>query len=60
MPFFDDHGNELNPDLISKPDLCVGCRKDETEDEEEQILCNLTRLDQSNEKEFVCHGFVPK
>jgi len=60
MPYFDDDGTELNPDLIPKPHLCVGCRKDEWEDQEEQVLCNLTRLDQSDEKDFVCHAFIPK
>jgi hypothetical protein len=60
MPYFDGDGNELNPDLISKPHLCVGCAKDEIEDEDETVLCNLTRLDQSEEKEFICYGFEPK
>jgi len=26
--YFDDDGNQINPDLIGKPDLCVSCRKD--------------------------------
>ena len=60
MPYFDDDGNELNPDLIPKPSLCVGCLKDDTEDGNERTLCNLTRLDQSGEKEFQCYAFVPK
>ncbi len=60
MPYYDDDGNELNPNLISKPSLCVGCINDDLEDDEENILCNLTRLDQCNEKEFVCYGFMPK
>ncbi len=40
--YFDDDGEKLNPNLISKPDLCTTCRKDEVEDEE--ILCNLNGL----------------
>ena len=60
MPYFDDDGTELNPDLIPKPYLCVGCRQDESEDQEEHILCDLTRLDRRDEKEFVCHAFIPK
>lgn len=60
MPYFDDDGNELNPNLIPKPSLCVGCLKDDMEDENERILCNLTRLDQSEEREFQCYGFVSK
>ena len=60
MPYFDDDGNELNPDLISKPHLCVGCIKNDMMDGDEEILCNLTRFDQSEDKEFVCYGFEPK
>ncbi len=60
MPYYDDDGNELNPDLISKPSLCVGCVLNEIEDDEENILCNLTRFDQSDGKEFVCFGFKQK
>ncbi len=60
MPYFDDDGNELNPDLVPKPSLCVGCLKDEIDDENENILCNLTRLDHNNEKEFECYSFIPK
>ena len=60
MPYFDDDGNELNPDLIPKPGLCVSCRLDETDDETEQVLCNLTRLDEAGAGEFICYAFVPK
>ena len=59
MPYFDDDGNELNPDLVPKPSLCVGCVSDETEDEDEQVLCNLSRLDQKPDEEFICFAFVP-
>lgn len=43
--YFGDDGIEINPDLISKPDLCITCKKNELSGEEE-ILCNLTRADQ--------------
>ena len=53
--YFDDNCGKLNPNLISKPDLCTTCRKDD--DEEEEILCNLNRLDQANENEFICYAY---
>ena len=56
--YYDDDGEKLNPNLISKPDLCTTCRKDEVEDEE--ILCNLNRLDQAGEKEFICYAYESK
>ncbi|HET6568770.1 MAG TPA: hypothetical protein VFG50_12460 [Rhodothermales bacterium] len=60
MPYFDDDGTELNPDLMPKPHLCVACANDETNDEMERILCTLTRLDQQAEDEFICHAFREK
>lgn len=59
MPYFDDDGNQLNPDLIAKPDLCVSCAKDG--DPNEEMLCNLNRLDQEeDEGEFKCYAYEPK
>lgn len=56
--YFDDNGNRLNPDLIPRPQLCLSCTKDE--DPHEEILCNLTRLDQRNEAVFTCYAYEPK
>lgn len=58
--YFDDDGTELNPDFVPKPALCVSCAKDNNPDEEETILCNLTRLDQQDEPEFKCFAYEPK
>ena len=57
--YFDDDGNEVNPDLIPKPDLCTSCKKDGQSGEEE-ILCNLTRSDQLGEPESYCEAYEPK
>ena len=56
---FDDEETEINPNLISKPDLCITCKKNELSGEEE-ILCNLTRADQQGQNEFVCDAYEPK
>ena len=32
--YFDDDGNQLNPDLIPKPGLCLTCKKDTDPNEE--------------------------
>lgn len=56
--FFLDDGTEVNPDLIPKPHLCVGCANDTSGDPMEHILCTMTRIDQQGEPEFVCHAFV--
>lgn len=55
---FDDDGNEINPDLIPKPSLCVSCKKDG--DPSEELLCQLTRADQQDEDEFECFAFEEK
>ena len=56
--FFNDDGTEVNPDLIPKPSLCITCQKDEIQSEE--ILCNLNRMDQLGNDEFVCGAYKPK
>ena len=57
--YFNDDGSEINPDLISKPSLCITCKKNSLPGEE-QILCNLTRADQQGEKEFICEAYEEK
>ena len=57
--YYDDDGTEINPDLISKPDLCITCKKNGLSGEEE-ILCYLTRADQQGQDEFVCDAYKPK
>ena len=56
--YFDDEGNELNPNLVAKPSLCLSCAKDD--DPTQEILCNLNRLDQAGEEEFQCDAYEPK
>ncbi len=50
MGYFDDDGTEINPDFLPKPPLCISCSKNDKASEE--IVCNLTRLDQVNEKKI--------
>jgi hypothetical protein len=56
--YFDDDGNEMNPNLVSKPPLCISCVKDG--DPNEEMLCNLNRLDQQGEGDFRCGAYEPK
>lgn len=56
--YFSDDGTRLNPDLIPTPQLCLSCIH--REDVNEEILCNLTRLDQAYEEEFICYGYQSK
>ena len=55
--YFDD-GTEFNPDLYPKPSLCLMCKKEG--DPNEEILCNLTRMDQHGESDFICHAHEKK
>ena len=59
--YSDDNGTEINPDVIRfpKPGLCISCKKDGQAGEEE-ILCNLTRIDQQGEGEFRCETYEPR
>ncbi len=61
--FFDDDGNRYEPDSIPKPSLCVLCREDDNPHHFEEVLCVLSRLDhmlEGENREFVCHAFVPR
>ena len=58
LKYFDDEGNEMNPNLTSKPALCISCVKDE--DPKQEMLCNLNRLDQQGETDFKCGAYEPK
>ena len=56
--YFNDDGTEVFPELFPKPQLCLSCKKNEQTDEEE-ILCNFTRLGQKNNLAFICYGYEP-
>jgi hypothetical protein len=58
MRFYDDDGNEVNPNLIPKPSLCTTCAMDDEPDDEG--LCALNRLDQAGEDDFKCGAYVRK
>lgn len=53
--FFDDDGYEINSELIKKPSLCITCVHDD--DPNEELLCNMNRFDQKDEKEFKCFAY---
>jgi hypothetical protein len=57
--YFNEDGSEFNPDLIPTPDLCVSCKSHQTQDVEEEILCNLTRADQEGDAVFICFAYRP-
>ena len=58
MRYFDDDGNEVNPNLIAKPSLCVSCAKDD--DPEEVVLCALNRLGQRGRRRFQVRRIRPQ
>ncbi|MBN1480602.1 hypothetical protein JXA70_10050 [candidate division KSB1 bacterium] len=55
MPFYDDDGTEINPDLVPKPSLCVMCKHDD--DPEKYMFCILNRFDQQGEDQFYCDAY---
>ena len=56
MAYYDDDGNELDPTTIPIPAMCLICEK--KDDPNEEVLCNLNRLDQRNDRTFKCGAFV--
>ncbi len=53
--YFDDDGNPTDPKTIPMPKLCLSCEK--KDDKYEEILCNLNRLDQRDDDEFICYAY---
>ena len=56
---YDGDGTKIEPGTTPKPSLCVTCRKDD-EDGEEQMLCLLNRNDQRDEPDFECGAYEPR
>ena len=56
MGYYHADGTEFNPDLYPVPDLCLSCQK--KDDPNEEIVCNLTRMDQIEEVEFKCFAYL--
>lgn len=52
-----DNDSEENPNFISLPSLCTSCLLNNEPSHE--IQCNLTRIDQKEEKVFVCFAYKP-
>lgn len=55
MGYFNDDGTPFNPDLYPLPNLCLSCKK--RNNPHEEMLCNLTRMDQKDEPEFKCYAY---
>ena len=56
MKYYDDDGNEQNPDLYPKPTLCLSCELDDILSE--LVPCNLNRFGQKAGKEFRCGSYI--
>jgi hypothetical protein len=47
----------VNMDSIKKPALCMTCFKNFIDDWDENLLCDMNRADQREEKEFKCYAY---
>jgi hypothetical protein len=54
---FDDDGYEIRRDTIKMQALCLTCIKNNIADWEENLLCDMNRNDQRDEKEFKCGAY---
>jgi hypothetical protein len=54
---FDDDGYEIRQETIKMQLLCLTCLKNNSDDWEDDILCNLTRADKANRNEFRCGAY---
>ncbi|MFP4416766.1 MAG: hypothetical protein ACLFSB_05810 [Chitinispirillaceae bacterium] len=56
--FFDDSEAEIIPDLVSVPPLCLTCKKNGMRGED-NLLCTLSRAEQSDSDDFECTEYEP-
>jgi len=54
---YNDDGTKVDIQSIPLPGLCVICKSYQTEDWEENLLCQMNRHDQRNDDEFKCGTF---
>ena len=54
---FDDDGYEIRRNTIKMQPLCLTCIKNNKDDWEDDVLCNLNRNEQADEKEFKCGAY---
>ena len=54
---FDDDGYEIRRNTIKMQPLCLTCIKNDSDDWEDDVLCNLNRNEQANAKEFKCGAY---
>ena len=54
---FDDDGYEIRRDTIKMKPLCLTCIKNNSDDWEDDVLCNLNRNDHVNDIEFKCYSY---
>ena len=55
---FDDDGYKIQRDTIKMQPLCLTCIKNYIDDWDENLLCDMNRADQRDEKEFKCGVYV--
>ncbi len=55
--FYSDDGELINPDSIPLPGLCILCQSYQICDSEEDLLCQMNRYDQRDDREFKCGAF---
>jgi len=54
---FNDDGYEIRRETIKMQPLCLTCIKNNSDDWEDDLLCNMNRSDQADEMEFKCYAF---
>jgi hypothetical protein len=54
---FDDDGYEIQRKTIKMQPLCLTCLKNNSEDWENDVMCNLTRFDQQKSDNFKCYDY---
>jgi hypothetical protein len=51
--------SDFTPKLISKPSLCLSCKKNDIEEWDDENLCCLMKEMENETEEFFCQSYEP-
>ena len=59
IPVTTVRASDFTPKLISKPSLCLSCKKNDIEEWDDERLCCMMKEMQSDTEDFLCNSYEP-
>lgn len=59
IPVTTVRASDFTPKLISKPSLCLSCKKNDIEEWDDESLCCMMKENQNENSDFFCQMYEP-